>query len=150
MDHKRALSELSSDRKAALQERSDAAGLVHLAIYLSALGLTSLWIAQGWVLWQVMLLPQGILIAFLFTLSHECTHATPFRSPRVNEIIGHAIALPMLLPFIWFRYFHLAHHRFTNDPERDPELEHGPRPETRWDYALYLSGWGYWSGGSYR
>ena len=25
----------------------------------------------------------------------------------------------------WFRYFHFAHHRFTHEPGKDPELEAG-------------------------
>ncbi len=90
------------------------------------------------------MLPQGILLVFLFTLSHECTHRTPFRSPWLNEVVGHAIAPLIALPFIWFRHFHMAHHRHTNDPLNDPELLGGGRPETRAAWLLYVSGWGYW------
>jgi fatty acid desaturase len=33
----------------------------------------------------------------------------------------------------------MAHHRFTHDPENDPELA-GPKPDTLWAYLKYLSG----------
>ena len=69
-----------------------------------------------------MLIPHGILIAFLFTLQHECTHNTPFRSLWLNSVAGHVIAFLLFQPFLWFRYFHLAHHKYTNIPGKDPEL----------------------------
>jgi len=92
------------------------------------------------------MLPLGILLVFLFTLSHECTHQTPFASRVLNECVGHAIAPVLALPFVWFRYFHLAHHKHTNDPKHDPEITSHPRPGDWRSYLIYLSGWGYWSG----
>ncbi|MGR3712214.1 MAG: fatty acid desaturase [Shimia sp.] len=144
LDHKQALAQLSPDTRAALQTRSDRAGLVHLALYLLALCACILWIATRAPLWPLALLPLGILWSFLFTLSHECTHDTPFATRWINTVVGHACALPLMLPFTWFRAFHMAHHKFTNDPQNDPELEHGARPTTWRQYAQYLSGWGYW------
>lgn len=127
-------------------QRSDMAGLRHLALYLGLLALTTTYIAAQAPLWGLMLLAHGTLLVFLFTLSHECTHQTPFRTRWVNEAAGHAIAPILSLPFLWFRYFHLAHHKHTNDPDRDPEIAGHPRPADWRSYALYLSGWGYWSG----
>lgn len=146
LDHKQALARLSPATRAALQSRSNAAGLRHVALYLFALGSCLLWIALRLPVWPVLLLPLGILWSFLFTLSHECTHDTPFATRWINRVVGHACALPLLLPFNWFRAFHMAHHKFTNDPALDPELEHGPRPDTWRGYLIYLSGWGYWRG----
>ncbi len=144
MDHRTALAALSVTAKNTLQQRSDRAGLMHLAGYMFALCATSLWIITKAPFWQMAILPQGVLLMFLFTLSHECTHYTPFKTRWINDVTGHAVSLPLILPFTWFRYFHLAHHRHTNDPQNDPELEHGPRPETWHDFMIYLSGWGYW------
>jgi fatty acid desaturase len=148
MDHVALIASLDPARKAALHARSDARGLAHLAGHLGLLLLMGGWIAAQAPLWPLLLLPYGIAMVFLFTLSHECTHATPFARPRISDIVGHAVSLPLLLPFTWFRYFHLAHHRYTNDPERDPEIAGHPRPETWGQYLIYLSGWGYWSGGA--
>ena len=120
---------LPAEEKARLQVRSDAAGLRHLALHAGAiLGLGAL-IALRAPLWPLLVPVQGVAIAFLFTLQHECTHRTPFASERLNEWVGRIAGLLILQPFTWFRHFHLAHHRWTNDPERDPELE-GGKPET--------------------
>jgi fatty acid desaturase len=50
----------------------------------------------------------------------------------------------VFLEFGWFRHFHLAHHRYTNEPDNDPELA-GPRPRTTWEYVRYLSGLPEWA-----
>lgn len=146
MDHTAFIATLSPARKSALHRRSNVKGLRHLAGHLGALLAMGLYIALQGPLWGLLPLPYGIAMVFLFTLSHECTHSTPFRHPRLSDVVGHAISLPLMLPFTWFRYFHLAHHKWTNDPDQDPELAGGGRPETWPAYLLYLSGWGYWSG----
>ncbi|WP_156927477.1 fatty acid desaturase [Leisingera methylohalidivorans] len=146
LDHTALIKSLPPETKASLTARSDAAGLRHLALYLAALAGSTAGMVLQVPFWPLLMLPQGVLLVFLFTLSHECTHQTPFRSKALNEAAGHLCALAMALPFVWFRYFHLAHHKFTNDPERDPELEHGPRPVTVAQWLIYLSGWSYWRG----
>ncbi|MEM8576448.1 MAG: fatty acid desaturase [Pseudomonadota bacterium] len=146
--HVEALAGLTPTQRAALTARSDAKGLVHLAWHLGLIGLTGTGIALQVPGWWLLMLPHGVLLVFLFTLSHECTHDTPFRSRWLNTAVGHALAPVLVLPFTWFRYFHFAHHKHTNDPERDPEITGHGRPETWRDYLIYLSGWGYWTGGA--
>ncbi len=146
MDHRALISSLSPQTKADLLHLSDTAGLKHLALYVLVLGLTTLGIIVQIPLWPLLIVPQGILLVFLFTLSHECTHKTPFKSAWLNESVGHICGALIALPFIWFRYFHLAHHKFTNDPDRDPELAGKPRPDSWASFLIYLSGWFYWSG----
>lgn len=146
MDHRALIASIPPEAKDRLQQRSDAAGLRHLAIYGALLAGTSGCIALRVPLWPLFVLPQGILLVFLFTLSHECTHKTPFRSSWLNDVIGHLVSIPIALPFTWFRYFHLAHHKWTNHPEKDPELGGKPRPGNWRDLLIYLSGWPYWSG----
>ncbi len=142
--HLDVLRDIAPEQRAALQETSDAKGLKHLALYLSALAAFTLWSMSGAPLWWLAVLPQGILLVFLFTLQHECTHETPFKSPLLSKIAGHAIAFVLFQPFIWFRYFHLAHHRYTNDPENDPELLSGAKPETWPQMIAYVSGLPTW------
>lgn len=141
--HHDVLARIPAHDKARLTQRSDRLGFRHLAIYAALLGLCSLAIAVRVPFWGVLLPVQGILIVFLFTLCHECTHQTPFRSVWLNEVVGHATGFLLLLPFVWFRYFHLAHHRHTNDPERDPELA-TPKPDNWGDYLWHISGVPYW------
>jgi fatty acid desaturase len=146
MDHREVIASIPPDAKDSLQRRSNSAGLRHLALYIAVLAATSTCIATKVPLWPLFILPQGVLLVFLFTLSHECTHKTPFRSGWLNDVIGHLVSIPIALPFTWFRYFHLAHHKWTNHPERDPELAGKPRPEVWSELLIYLSGWPYWKG----
>jgi fatty acid desaturase len=146
MDHKALISSLSPEELERLNAVSDAKGLRHLAGHLAVIAGFSVWIVQGWPLWQVALPGQGIALCFLFTLEHEATHKTPFASARINEWAGRIVGLVILNPFEWFRYFHLAHHRHTNIPDKDPELLSGAKPETPAAYILHVSGLPYWAG----
>lgn len=129
-----------------LHHRSACAGLIHLAVHLGALLLSSLWIMSGAPLWWIALVPQGLLLVFLFTLEHECTHDTPFPSPRFCRLVGTACGVILITPFTWFRYFHLAHHKHTNDPARDPELLSGAKPETWPALIWHVTGLPLWVG----
>jgi fatty acid desaturase len=48
-----------------------------------------------------------------------------------------------MLPPAYFRAFHFAHHRHTQDPARDPELA-APKPASLGGYLLLVSGLPYW------
>ncbi|WP_374373599.1 fatty acid desaturase [Dongia sp.] len=128
----------------ALQERSDAKGLVHLAGHLALLLATGYLVAraQGWWLLPAALF-HGIVLIFLFAPLHETVHRTAFKSRWLNDGIAFAIGLLLILPRDYFRAFHFAHHRHTQDPARDPELS-SPRPATRGQWLLYVSGLPYW------
>ncbi|MDU8929800.1 fatty acid desaturase [Alisedimentitalea sp. MJ-SS2] len=145
MTHDELLKSLPPDTRASLHEMSDAAGLQHLAGHLSGLAVTGAWIGTGAPLWWLALPLHGALLVFLFTLQHECTHKTPFASRPLNESVGHITGFVILQPFLWFRYFHLAHHRHTNDPDNDPELTAGAKPATRRAYLWHVSGLPVWS-----
>ena len=124
---------MDGEERLRLLQRSDRKGLVRLAGHLAALGLTGVPIALEAPGWPLLLLPHGILLAFLFCLLHEAVHRTPFRSAWLNTAAACGVGFVLFLPPAWFRHFHLAHHRHTHDPERDPELarplsvEAGPR-----------------------
>ncbi len=144
-DHRTFLSTLPAAEKAALTEASDRAGLLHLAGHASLILLCGALIAARVPLWPLLLPVQGVLLIFLFTLEHECTHRTPFRSQALCDWTGRLCGFLIFLPFEWFRYFHLAHHRFTNLPGQDPELE-SAKPETRTDWLIHVSGLPVWRG----
>jgi fatty acid desaturase len=144
--HLEVLAEIPAARRAALHLRSDWLGLRHLAGHLAALLICSLWIALAAPYWGIVQLPQGLVLVFLFTLQHECTHETPFASVQLSRVAGHVIGFLLCNPFIWFRYFHLAHHRHTNDPARDPELLSGCKPETWAGFLWHVSGLPLWAG----
>ena len=144
MDHKAFMKSLPAGEKGRLTERSDAAGLRHLALHSGLILLLAVLIAAEVPFWWVLLLPQGLLIAFLFTLQHEATHKTPFENEEINEWVGWACGILIFQPFLWFRYFHLAHHRYTQDPENDPELLGLPKPDDWRSFAWHVSCIGYW------
>ena len=144
--HRDMLRRLSAGEKRTLTERSDRRGLGQLAGHLSLIGLC-LWgnvVGEGAVRWAAML-GQGVGIVFLFTAMHECSHSTAFRSRRLNRAVGMLAGLTLLIGPKWFFYFHQDHHKFTQDPERDPELG-APKPSGVGGYLAYLSGVPFWVG----
>jgi fatty acid desaturase len=146
MDHIAFLRSLPEDTRLALTATEDRAGLVQLAAHVGLILLTGTAIAARVPFWPLLIPVQGVLLSFLFTLEHECTHRTPFRSPALSDWVGRACGLVLILPFEWFRYFHLAHHRWTNIPGRDPELA-SPKPETLWQWVVHVSGLPFWVAG---
>ena len=144
--HRDMLRRLSADEKRALTERSDRRGLVQLAGHLSLIALC-LWgnvVGEGAERWTAML-GQGIGMVFLFTAMHECSHSTAFRSHRLNRAVGMLAGMTLLIGPKWFFYFHQDHHKFTQDPDRDPELD-TPKPSGIGGYLSYLSGIPFWAG----
>ena len=123
MDHKAYLASRPVAMRDRLTRRSDLDGLRHLSLHLGAIICVGALIALAVPGWWLLLPVQGVLIIFLFTLAHECTHKTPFAQPWLNEAAGHLSGFAILLPFRWFGYFHLAHHRWTNISGKDPELD---------------------------
>ncbi|WP_299553109.1 fatty acid desaturase [uncultured Tateyamaria sp.] len=144
MDHKAFLSSLEAADRERLTARSDAKGLTHLMAHWGAIVLCGAWISQAALFWHVVLIFQGVLLVFLFTLLHETSHKTPFKSGWINNVVGHVCGLLLLLPATWFRYFHFAHHRFTQVPGKDPELE-AAKPTNLRQYIIHVSGIPVWS-----
>ncbi|WP_118134042.1 fatty acid desaturase [Oceanicella sp. SM1341] len=144
MDHRALVASLTPQERARLTETSDRAGLARLALHAGAIAGLGTLIGLRVPLWPLLMLPQGVLIVFLFSLLHETTHRTPFRSRWLNDTVARACGWLLLLPPEWFRYFHLAHHRFTQDPENDPELAE-PKPATPAAWALHVSGLPTWA-----
>lgn len=143
MDHREFLSAVPVELREAMVAKADGPGLRHLAMHLGAILACAGLIAAGVPGWWLLLPVQGVLIVFLFTLEHEATHRTPFASVGLNDWVGRLAGFLILLPFEWFRYFHLAHHRWTNIEGKDPELA-GGKPETRLAWAWHVTGLPYW------
>ena len=108
----------------ALSQRSDGRGLAQLAGHLAMLGATGALVAWTQGRWWLApaLVVHGVVLIFLFSPLHECIHRTAFRSRALNDGLAWICGAVILLPPDYFRAFHFAHHRHTQDPERDPEL----------------------------
>ena len=127
-----------------LVKRSDAKGLGHLAGHLLLLAATTGLLAGLQGIWRLpAMVLQGLVLVALFAPAHECIHRTAFKSHRLNDAVAWLSGLVLLLPPNYFRAFHFAHHRHTQDPKRDPELA-GSKPNTHWAYFKHVSGIPYW------
>jgi len=113
--HKTIIATLSPELRKTLMKRSDLAGSKQCASHFGLIVLSSLYIYFRLPVWQLVL------------------------PVRINKVISHICGLLIFVPAIWFKQFHFAHHRHTNQAHLDPELS-APKPQTRFEYWLYLSG----------
>lgn len=143
IDHKAFLKSLDMEQRVSLNEKSDLIGFMHLAVHWGLIMLVGALIIAQIPGWPFLLLIQGILIIFLFTLLHETCHLTPFNSLRVNALVGYICGYLIFLPAAHFRYFHFAHHRYTQEPKMDPELA-SKKPETLMQFCWHVTGLPVW------
>ncbi len=129
-----------------LSERSDAEGFRQLAAHMAILAATGtlLWLSLDiWWLAPPAMTIHGIVVAFVFTGHHEMIHRTVFKSRWLNDRIAFITGFVVFYPAYYFRLFHFAHHRYTQDPERDPELA-SPPPKSAGAYIWWTIGIPYW------
>ena len=128
-----------------LSVRANLPGLIRAISHYALIALV------GTLIWQVatrygavwttpLIIIQGYLIAFLFMAVHEAAHKTVFTSRRLNEALGHASSLMIVLPYEYYALFHWDHHRFTQDPDRDPELVTATIPSSVTRLAIAYTG----------
>jgi fatty acid desaturase len=131
----------------ALLARSDRKGLERLAIHLGLIALSSvgIFLAQGSPLILPAMVVQGILIAYLFAPLHEGSHYTPFKTRWLTDLVAWLSGAAIIWNSSFLRYSHLWHHRYIQDPTRDPELE-SPKPTNLREYLRRLSGFDYLRG----
>ena len=137
---------IGSSRLPEFVERRDGPGLAFAA------GHVALIVVTGWLLWRTLGTPwavpativHGIVIVHLFAPFHESTHYTAFRSRWLNTAAGWITGLVLMLPPTVFRYQHTAHHKYTQDVERDPQMI--PIGERPWGFLYYASGVPYFRG----
>ena len=86
-----------------------------------------------------------------FTPMHDAAHRSVGRKRWLNEVIGRLAGLLLGAPFAAFRYVHLEHHKYTNEPGKDPDLYSGGGPRLllplRWMpqdlhyYVIWIRRW---------
>jgi fatty acid desaturase len=127
-----------------LSVRSDLRGAAQMGLHLVAL-VAAGWlaaIAHGFALLPAMLL-LGLVQAALFAPVHETMHLTAFANRRANAVIGWLAGCPSLFNWHYYAAYHLAHHRFTQDSARDPELM-VPPPSSMDTYLARVLAVNYW------
>ncbi|CAN5250954.1 fatty acid desaturase [soil metagenome] len=128
-----------------LSVRANSPGLVRAISHFAAITLVAT------AIWQVttrhgplpaapLILLQGFFVAFLFMAVHEAAHKTVFRGRAGNEVLGHVASLMIMFPYEYYALFHWDHHRFTQDPKRDPELASATIPSSDTRLAIAYSG----------
>ena len=128
----------------ALSARSNAEGARRLAIHVVLLAGTGWLVAiSGPLTVLPAMLALGLAQVALFAPAHEATHQTAFASRRANLVVGWLAACPSLLNLHFYTAFHFAHHRHTQIPGQDPELDM-EAPDTLSAYIRRILGLPYW------
>jgi len=129
----------------ALSQRSDIKGLVRLLSHVALLAALAAVIAVvplgPWLV--PVLAVYGALLIFLFAPLHETIHRTAFRARWLNDGVALLTGAVLVLPPGYFREFHFAHHRHTQDATLDPELA-SAKPSNLGAYLWLISGLPYW------
>ena len=127
-----------------LNEKSNFMGFFQLFSHLIAILLISVLhyklIYSWWSLASGFAL--GVLINFLYAGQHELSHGTVFKTFKLNEFFGRIIGFFMLFPRDFDQIMHFAHHKWTQDWEKDGELVR--EPFTIATYLLWFWGVTYW------
>ncbi len=128
-----------------LSVRSDLQGMMRTASHYGTI------VVVGFLIWLVssiygmvwalpLIVAQSYFVAFLFMIVHETAHKTAFRSRALNLAVGHLSSFAIGLPYEYYCLFHWDHHRYTQDPNRDPELLVGQIPASDTQLAIAYSG----------
>lgn len=137
----RQLRTIPSEELRRLSQPSDVAGAVQTLGHLACL------IAGGWLVlatrgtWFVVpaLLLQGVFVNSLFGAMHESVHYGSFKTRWLADLLAFSSAAAILNNGAFYRHYHYAHHRFTQDPRRDPELITSGSPRSWGAYLLRVS-----------
>lgn len=129
-----------------LSRRSDVQGIVQAAIHIGMLCVTGSLIyfasTNLWLMVPAMVL-HGFVIVTMFAPMHECVHRTAFATTMLNEVFGWFFGLMSFYNFHFYRHYHTWHHRYTQDPEKDPELSDF-KPESFLGYLSEVIGVHFW------
>lgn len=113
-----------------LNNSSDVAGFVQLFFHAGCAILAALvvhWALQTGSVSGLLLgeLSLGFVSSFYFMGFHELIHNTAFRTKLINKVLAQVVGVFIFRGSNWFWSFHWLHHRYTSDPEKDPELSGG-------------------------
>jgi fatty acid desaturase len=79
----------------------------------------------------------GALQHRLAGLGHESSHYTFLKNRFLNDLIPDLFCMfPIMTSVHFYRVFHMAHHQYTNDPERDPDLLNLGRGKRAFEFPM--------------
>lgn len=70
-----------------------------------------------WLAWPLAV-PAALFAVRLFVIQHDCGHSSFLRSRRANELVGFAISLLTLVPYVSWRRAHAVHHATAGNLDR--------------------------------
>jgi fatty acid desaturase len=86
--------------------------------------------------WNIPVFALGMILVGaiqhrLAGLGHEASHYSFMKNRVLNDLVPDLFCMfPLMTTVHFYRLFHMAHHQYTNDPARDPDLQnlgHGKR-----------------------
>jgi sphingolipid delta-4 desaturase len=81
--------------------------------------------APWWVMLLVAYFVGAVINHALYVLMHECVHDTPFEKQSWNRVLGICCDFALSFPSAMaFRTYHLMHHKYLGQYERDPDIVH--------------------------
>lgn len=131
-----------------LNIRSNFKGGLQFAGHLLVIGLSGyLWATQRsyWAIALPALVIYGFSLATMFAAVHECAHRTAFATNWLNDSVGWLAGVFSFYNCAFYRRYHKWHHRYTQIPGKDPELE-DLKPTTFAKYLWRVSGLPWWWG----
>ncbi len=139
VEHRAFLKSLSSEQRQSLTQRNNRHAVLRLGVWsvCTLVCVTAVVLRTPFLpLW---LMVQGVLLISLFHLMHECIHDTVFQQRWLNRFFAHVCGFALFMPAIWFRHFHHAHHRYTQQLDKDPELL-VEKPSSLFQWLAHVSG----------
>jgi fatty acid desaturase len=98
------------------------------------------WGLSWW--WNVPVFAAAIVVVGalqhrLAGLGHESSHYTFLKNRFLNDLIPDVFCMfPIMTSVHFYRVFHMAHHQYTNDPHRDPDLLNLGRGKRAFEFPM--------------
>ena len=143
---------LSPQELSALNAKSNLKGSLQLAGHLAVMaGSGYLWgvsmqnISDRWYIALPALVVYGFSFAIMFAPLHEASHRTVFTKNQANDTLSWFAGLLSFYNSTFYRLYHKWHHRYTQIPDKDPELS-DRKPTNLSEYIIEISGITWWIG----
>ena len=113
-------------------------GISNCLVFISLFPLVLLDLLPLWAAFPIATL--NVMLSYL--PSHEAQHniiAGPGKPLRwLNELVGHVSTIPLVYPYRVLRATHMEHHKYTNHPEKDCDIDTHARstPHFFWNTLL--------------
>jgi fatty acid desaturase len=138
---------LSPEDLKLLNERSNLKGWLQLTGHLGVMITSGYFWATNphWFIAFPAVIIYGFSLATMFATLHECSHRTAFENNRLNDGVAWLAGILSFYNSTFYRRYHKWHHRYTQIPDKDPELE-DPKPQNLQQYLLEISAIPWWLG----